>query len=89
MPGKSRRHRGKRLSQSKKGKGTLARAAQQRVVTDKPAAPAVPVPSPSVPTPKATLTGARYPYVVTELRRIGILAGIMLAILVILAFVLP
>ena len=89
MPGKSQRGRGKHLARSKKRRATLARAAQQRVVTDKPVSPAVPVPSPGVPTPVVTLTCTRYPYVVTELRRIGILAGIILAILVVLALVLP
>jgi hypothetical protein len=34
------------------------------------------------------LTAVRYPYILTELRRIGILAGIMLTILVVLALVL-
>jgi len=61
-------------------------AAQQQVVAqpDKPVAP------PKVAAPLAgmpTLTLARYPYVVTELRRIGILAGIILVILVVLFFV--
>ena len=89
MSGKSRRGRGRQSAQHKKKRGTLARAAQQRVVTDKPAAPVVPAPSPSVPTTIATPTGARYPYIVAELRRIGILAGVMLAILIVLALVLP
>jgi hypothetical protein len=86
MPGKSRRSRGK--ARSKKRQGTLARVAEQHVVTDMPVTPTVPAPSISVPPPIATPTRARYPYVVTELRRIGILAGIMLAILVVLALVL-
>ena len=88
MPGKSRRGRGKHSARSKKKRGALAGVAQQRVATEtyKPAAPAVPA---SSPTPIVIPTGARYPYIVTELRRIGILAGIMLAILVVLALVLP
>ncbi len=89
MPGKSQQGRGKHLARSKKRRATSARAAQQRVVTDKPAPPAVPVPSPVVPRPTATLTNVRHPYIVAELRRIGILAGIVLAILVVLALVLP
>jgi len=66
-------------------------AAQQPAVTQayKPAAaPKVAAPPASVPTPLATLTAVRHPYIVTELRRIGILAGIMLVILVVLALVL-
>ena len=89
MSGKSWRSRGRHSARSKKGRDALARAVQQRVATDKPAAQAVPVPSPSVPTTIATPTGARYPYVVAELRRTGILAGVMLAILIVLALVLP
>jgi hypothetical protein len=87
MPGKSRRGRGKHSARSKKRQGASTIAAQQRVAADKPPAPAVP--TPSKPTPITAPTGARYPYVVAELRRIGILAGIMLVILVVLALVLP
>ena len=85
MPGKSRGAR-RRLSRNKKRKGrqvSAAITAQQQVVTqtDEPSAPArVYAPPATVPT--------RYPYIVTELRTIGILAGIMLAILVVLALVL-
>ncbi len=88
MPSKSRRGRGKHSLQSKKRQGDLAGVAQQRVVTDKLAVPGVPASSPGVSAPIATLTGARYSHVAAELRRIGILAGIMLAILVVLALVL-
>ena len=91
MPGKSQR---KHLPQSKKRKrrrDSSAIAAQQQPVsqTYEPVSqPVVSAPSPSVLTPKVTQTVARYPYIVTELQRIGILAGIMLAILVVLALVL-
>jgi len=91
MPGKSR-HARRRLPRSKKRRQVSpAIAAQQQVVTQayKPAAsPKVSAPPASKPTPLATLTAVRYPYIVTELRRIGILAGIMLVILVVLALVL-
>ena len=86
MPGKSRQAR-RRLSRSKKRRErqvSPAVTAQQQVVTPapEPSAPAgVHTPSASVPT--------RYPYIVTELRTIGILAGIVLAILIVLALVLP
>ena len=86
MPGKSRRDRARRSARSKKGQGTLAGSIQQRVSADRPAAPAA---SASVPAPIATPTGAGYPYIISELRRIGLLAAVVLAILVILAFVLP
>jgi len=86
MPGKSRQAR-RRLSRGKKRKARQvpsAITAQQQAVTqtEEPSAPArVYAPPATVPT--------RYPYIVTELRTIGILAGIMLAILVVLALVLP
>ena len=90
MPGKSQR---RHLSRSKKGKGRRrpsAIVAQGQAVAQsyEPVShPKVSTPSVSVPTRMATLSTARYPYIVTELRRIGILAGIMLAILVVLALV--
>ena len=93
MHGKSRHGRGKRLPQSKKRKSKrhfLATVAQQAVAqTQVPVSrPKVSAPSASVPTPMAKLAAVRYPHVATELRTIGILAGIMLIILIILALVL-
>lgn len=91
MPGKPQR---KHLSQSKKRKrrrGSSAIAVQQQPVsqTYEPVSePVVSAPSVSELAPKAIQTAAHYPYIVNELRRIGILAGIMLAILVVLAVVL-
>ena len=87
MAGKLRHGKGKHRTQSRKKKtrhGSAAIAAPQEPVFQ----PKVPVPDKSVPSPKASVTGVRYPYVVSELRRIAILAGIMLAILVALALVL-
>ena len=91
MPGKSRRSRGKRSFQSKKGKGRLSppvTVTQRQVVT--PTDDSVP-PKVSVPSARtgvmATLTATRYPYVLAELRRTGILAGVMLVILIVLALV--
>lgn len=93
MSGKSRRSRGKRSSQSGKKKGRLASStitAQQPATTkayepiapSKVAAPAASEP-PSMPAPAVV----RYPFIATELRRIGILAGIVLVILVVVALV--
>ena len=86
MPGKSRRSQGKHSARSKRQQGTVTRVAQQRVATETnmPATPA-----PGRPLPVAKPTGARYPYIARELRTIGILAGIMLVVLVVLALVLP
>ncbi|MCL0057781.1 hypothetical protein M1N05_01755 [Dehalococcoidales bacterium] len=82
MPSKSRRQ----LSQRKKGKGrrsSAAKIAHQQAVTQV----YKPVSHPEVSTsPRVTPTPARY--IITELRRIGILAGIMLVILVVLALLL-
>jgi len=91
MAGKSRRARGKHSQLSKKRKKkriATFTASQQPAVTQtyKPAAPSeVAAPRAKEPTP----TVARFPHITTELRRIGIIAGIMLATLVVLAFVLP
>ena len=94
MPGKSRRKRRKHPIQSKKGKGTLSHPTipvQQPAVaqTHKPvSSPTVSVPSANVPAPMAKPTVGQYSYLATELRTIGILAGIMLIILIVLALVL-
>ncbi len=94
MPGKSRHGRRKHSFQGKKRKGgrsPLGVAAQRQPDTqiDKPVAPPkVTAPLVSAPTQMPVLTAVRYPYILTELRRIGILAGIMLVILVVLVLVL-
>jgi len=91
VPDKSRRWHTSRSKKKGKQRGFSSIAAQQQAVTQtyKPAPPPkAPVPSVSAPPPIAIQTVARYPYVVTELQRIGILAGIILAILVVLALVL-
>ncbi len=91
MPNKSRHNRGKHSFQSKKKKGqriTPVTVAQEQ--TASPAEPAathtrIATPRPSAPAPTTT----SHPHIAAELRRIGILAGIMLAVLVVLAFTLP
>ena len=96
MP-KSRRRRGRYLPPSKKskrlkgGKGALAPAAQPLAMSQgyEPTPQAgMPAPLARVPTPKATAVVAPPPDVVAELRRIGILFGIILVILIVLALVL-
>ena len=94
MPGKSRRGRGKRSPQSTKRKirqRFLTTVAHQQPVVqtyESVSHPNASAPMASVPTPMAKLAAVRYPHVATELRAIGILAGIMLIILTILALVL-
>ena len=91
MPGKSRRKssRSKRAA-SKPGTSAVAARRQAVAQTDKPVSqPKVSAPVADEPAPIATMTAARYPYLGAELRRIAILAGLVLAILVILALLLP
>jgi hypothetical protein len=91
MAGKSRRARGRhsQLSKKRKKKRTTTFTARQQPAvapTYKPAAPAeVAAPQVKEPTPAV----ARFPHITAELRSIGIIAGILLATLVVLAFVLP
>ncbi len=93
MPGKSQRSRRKHSFPGKKKKGRRSPAgvvAQQQagIQIDKPVAlPRVVLPAVSTPAPLSVLTPLRHPYILTELRRTGILAGIMLVILVVLALV--
>jgi len=95
MPSKSRRKRGKYSPPIKKRKGKrtpVLTTAEQPVATQtyEPATPPpVAAPAASVPTPISTPAAVKHPYITGELRRIGIIAGIMLAVLVILSFVLP
>jgi hypothetical protein len=98
MSGKSRRGHAKHISQSKKKRSRVSHptiAVQQPVAAAAAAAapePAVaakvvaPVSKASTPTRKPSAIS--YPLVSVELRRIGILAGIMLVVLVVLSIVL-
>jgi len=96
MPGKSQ-HGRRKLPRSKRRRGRQdisATSIQQRVVaqTYKPVSksaspPEVSAPPARVPATTVTPAATRYPYIAAELRRIGILAGVMLVILVILALV--
>ncbi len=94
MPGKSRHDRRKHSSQGKKRKGRrnppgVVAQRQAAIQIDKPVVPPrVAAPSAGAPTPMPVLTAIQHPYILTELRRIGILAGVILAILVVLALVL-
>jgi hypothetical protein len=88
------RHRGKHLPQSKKRRGRKGfsvpaqpSAASQRYEPT-PRTEKV-VPAAKAPTPRATVTLVQSINVAAELQRIGILAGIILVILVVLALVLP
>ena len=94
MPEKSRYGKGKRPPLSKrrreKQRSTTTVAPQQ--LASQPPKSAVPhsapVPSTSVPAPAAKSGTVQYSYITAELRRIGILAGIIVVILIVLALVL-
>ncbi len=94
MPGKSRRRRDKYSPQSKKKRGKsnhppLPVQPSAIAQADEPvSSPNLPVPKAGVPTPRAKPAAIRSPYITTELRTIGILAGIMLIVLVVLALLL-
>ncbi len=86
MPSKSRRGRGKRSARSKKRKvrQDFSVAVAQRQATSQNYEPA---PSAKMLTPRSALSPVQYPYIATELRRIAVLAGIMLVVLVVLYLV--
>jgi hypothetical protein len=88
MPHKSRR---KHPSRSKKRRMrrdfSLTGIQRQATAPNYEPISQVPTPSAKVLTPRSTLTPVQYPYIATELRRIAILAGIMLAVLGVLYLV--
>jgi len=85
MPKKSRREK---ILQSKRkqirDQQLAAHAPQQVAPAQRQAAP----PAQEIAATKPALKTVRYPFVMAELRRIGMLAGIILVILIILAVVL-
>ncbi|MFC1913803.1 hypothetical protein ACFLXF_00800 [Chloroflexota bacterium] len=96
MAKKSRQGKGKHQPQSRKGRAKqryAAVAAGQQAVSpvtspSEPVAASIPSPPVSVRTTPAVSGKARYTYITAELKRIGILSGIILAILIVLALVL-
>jgi hypothetical protein len=92
MSGKSKRKRGKQHS-SRKMRGQESPRAVARVPAAPPTRdttqPQVDSPPATVPTsPIVSPQAIRFPYITAELRTIGILAGIMLIVLIILYFTL-
>ena len=96
MSGKSRRGHAKHISQSKKKRSRVSHAT---IAVQQPVAAAAVAPEPAVAakvvapvskasTPTRKPSAISYPLVSVELRRIGILAGIMLVVLVVLSLVL-
>ena len=94
MSGKSRHGGGKHSPQAKKRESSrrlnLERQRSSAIAVQQQAIAQAykPAPSAGVSTPVAKPTAVQYPYIAIELQRIGIIAGIMLAILVVLALIL-
>ena len=92
MPGKAGHSRGKpHQSRKSKAKQRHASMAASPPVAEAPrpaAVDSVPAPAPSVPVLPKPSGGVPYPHVRAELRRIGILAGIIIVVLIVLALVL-
>ncbi len=87
MPGKTGHGKGKYTPVGKKKKSR--RVSLATTVHEPPvSSPEVPASSEAVKTPVVPATPVRYPYIYSELRRIGILSGVILAILVVLTLVL-
>ena len=93
MPAKSKHGKGKHHHQSRRSKAIQRQASsavKQTAVDDTQvptAGPDIP-PVPEVRTESAKVKTMQYPFIVNELRRIGILAGIILVALIILAIIL-
>jgi len=94
MTGKSQHHKGKHSVHSKKSRAierSGAPAPQQPIVTQISRPVVIPDVSSRQAAATASLTASktvRYPFITAELKRIGIMAGIILVILVVLALVL-
>ncbi len=93
MTGKSRHGKERREFHSKKSKAKrrAAMMSSQQVAAPAPetATPVeTPAPPAAEPAPLAKPGAARYPYVAAELRRISILAGIIIIVLIVLSRVL-
>ncbi|MBA7646525.1 hypothetical protein ES703_54289 [subsurface metagenome] len=91
MPNKGRRGQSKRSARGKK-RGirqdySLTGAQRPDMAPNHEPVPQTPTPSAKVLTPRSTLSPVQHPYIITELRRIAILAGIMLATMVVLHLV--
>ena len=92
MPGKSRHGKGKHYSKKSKTmmrQGTapaVSSASAAAPEATRPAAPAAPAPRAAIATSR--VIGNPYPFIASELRRIGVLAGIIIVILVVLSIIL-
>jgi len=92
MPGKSRHGKGKRHQYSKKRniprQNTVAQPMAATAVAPKPAATVPTAPVGKAAASTASVKANHYAYVLGDLRRIGLLTGIIIVILFVLYFVL-
>ncbi len=92
MPGKSRHGKGKRYQYSKKRniprQNTVATPTAATAVAPKPAATIQTAPVGKVAASPASAKANQYAYVPGDLRRIGILTGIIIVIIIVLYFAL-
>jgi hypothetical protein len=91
MPGKSKHGKRKQFRSSKKSKNllrreTVAAAAPAAVTAPKPSAASSAAPVVKAAEPAAKIKADQYAYVLGDLRRIGVLSGIIVAILIVLYF---
>lgn len=87
MPKKTKRGRAFQSKKKRAGRPAVPVTAPTPV-TAEAVAPPITTPAPSAHAAKTKAAAGKYPYVLAELRRIGILAGAILVILIILALVL-
>ena len=89
MPTKSRRSRAKQQARMKKAQAGTA-PVQRAPAAAAPSAPKVAAPAPASPAAAASMPapGLHYAYVTRELKRIGIVAGISVVVLLVLSFAL-
>ncbi len=91
MPGKSRHGKGKhsQLSRKRKDRRHLLAATQPSVTAQTSSPTLAEEVTPRAKVPSAAPVAAHYPYIGTELLRIGILTGLILVILFVLDLVSP
>ncbi len=88
MSRKSRRSRSRQPVRSRRAAEVPKASVRPVAAVELPVTTSVSATPAPRPAPKAVTAGAQYHYVAGELRRIGILASIMLAILVVLVIIL-
>ena len=81
-PSQSKKRREKQRFMANARQPVAAQGPGLTTIADKPS------PQASTPSPSRLPSAIQHPYIITELKRIGILSGIMIVILIVLAIVL-